>query len=399
MFNITKKDNYTLKELDDFNRNQDSIVRSAHIGNFDKTTMFVAQQGFPIFLGEHLKGFSGEHYRPAFIRHNGVYKKLTKNNQELVMHANNLLLDSIPINIQQYLGVSQNCKLTPVHLHWISLRKLYCQIELQSALFLKQENFICDVIKVLGKYFPFAFNIYATKQGKELQLDSKRSDDKYFVYSNERDEVSILKSHVAENALNYLRNICVALKDRDVQFEGVIMHTRVIIMLYTLTEIFRDRAGVQRFNKNSMDVIHLAGLKMLFYLVDNLEQSTFYSDQSNQMYLKLIEYFPNELPGVINLQLVPTYTMEKFITTDVNVAEKMDQVIYFYLKNDLQQVKIAMKKLLDNHNLNDGNISQYDVIDKQLKLYLPEQANLLSQKKLEEISMFVLHPMCTLKGG
>ena len=67
MFKITNGENYSLKAIHDHQQNGGSVLRSAHVGNFNAPTLFLAQEGFPVILHEHIRG-DAKIYKPAFVK-------------------------------------------------------------------------------------------------------------------------------------------------------------------------------------------------------------------------------------------------------------------------------------------------------------------------------------------
>src|SRR3989338_6617973 len=71
MFQIKNGDTYSLNDVHKHQIEGGSILRSAHAGNFDPTTLLLAQEKFPIILHEHIRGTS-KIYEPSFVKINNI---------------------------------------------------------------------------------------------------------------------------------------------------------------------------------------------------------------------------------------------------------------------------------------------------------------------------------------
>ena len=72
MFNVNFVNNLSLNDILKL-KEKHSFLRSAHIGNFNKQTLILANLGIHILLHEHLRG-NATIYEPSYIRYRNIKK-------------------------------------------------------------------------------------------------------------------------------------------------------------------------------------------------------------------------------------------------------------------------------------------------------------------------------------
>lgn len=381
MLRILNGCEYSLTNIIDFMQEEGSVIRTAHVGNFDKTTLFLASKGIPICLGENIKGYAGLHFRPGFLCHSSEKTRISRNTQILIAHDSSILSDRISESIKLFLEVKKNNIKSPGQLHWRVLHKLYPNTRLASDFFLNQGYFTFKIIEAMATYFPFVFSTYAMTSGKTLTIDKKRSNDKYLYYSDGSVTETIRKNEIANLAYQYLVQVRARLNDDDAPpiSSGLIIHPVARTVLLTILEVFKGRKGQQRYQKDLVSVIHIAGLRMMSYLLEDKHQASFNTKEMGKIYNKLYRLFSDSLPKNIDFYLTPSTPLGRFVTKDKKLCKYYSEVI------DNGKVHFLRDEIGGYSYDKNESITQYDLIKNKIVLYFPKCAEVYSQNKLNSL--------------
>ena len=257
MFNINYRSDCSLKDLKDLQNKGVSILRSAHIGNFNKATLLLAQVGFPILLHEHLPG-NASIYEPAYIKKQDGKVLVSSNPEVSQLHDNSFPKDIIMDGKHFQI---------PSQFHYHTLKKQFPNVFLSSEVFLQQQIFVIRVLELLVEDFPSMFHKYQEKDGSVLNFSHTTNSS--IIYRKDDFQKAIPLSEVVLEVLNNFHQTQNCIKNQGDNPQGIIMHSLLYILLSTLVEIYKDRNGLQRFHPEKVDVIHFSGTQMINYLLNN----------------------------------------------------------------------------------------------------------------------------------
>lgn len=322
MFKITNGENYSLKEMHDHQQGGGSILRSAHVGNFNAPTLFLAQEGFPITLHEHIRG-DAKIYKPAYLKIGGHEFPITDQRTLPLTHsvisveARDKILSILGRNFQR-----------PAQLHYESLKKLFPNnIQLTSQLFFEQESFFVNVLKVLARKFPHLFANFIDREGDVFNLAEKQDGDGQLYIGNNDTRIEINREQIAELTYNYLKQTIDAITKNGNNPEGTVMKSNLYILLSSLCEVYKGRIGVERYHPDQVKVVHFSGEEMINYLIKNKKQAPNNAQELNDLYETLKREFRGVLPDILDFRLVPTNMIGKIVTDKEAVSKEIDELI------------------------------------------------------------------------
>lgn len=315
MFNIHYKNNYSINDIKWLQNNGTSILRSAHIGNFNKATLLLAQEWFPILLHEFLS-WNAPIYEPAYIKKQGSKLKVSDS-----IHSSQLHDNSFP----QDVTLSGEKFQIPSQYHYNALKWLFPNIILSSESLLKQELFVQKVLDILSEDFPEMFYKYENWNGVTFSFSHTENGD--ISYSNWESKENIKKGDVANKVLQNLHQTrnCIIHKDKNP--EGVIMNSLLYILISTLSEVYKDRNGDQRFQEEKVNVVHFSGTQMINYLSKNKKLAKENTGQLNIMFSKLQKELQWILPQEINFYLVPTDILDFLSVYKIENKNSIDSLL------------------------------------------------------------------------
>lgn len=396
-FNIINGENYTLDGVHLHQKAGGSVLRSAHIGNFDTTTLFLALEGFPILLHEHIRGNS-KIYEPAYIKFKSKrFPFVTKTDLPLT-HLT--ITDSHSSGVKKAQKIIKDFK-NPAHFHYSSLLKLFPNnIQLASELFLAQEDFFQQALCFLTKRFPFLFTQYIREDGTVFSIlkEKEGSNGKQIYGSFLGERVVIEKKQIAELTFTYLQDTIRVSRGENIKPQGIVMSITLYVLLSTLCEVYKNRNGVQRYKKDSVTVIHFSGVAMIDYLILKKEDASYNSQKIEEMYQVLLKEMPDIVPKQINFVLIPTRVFKNFILTSKMQLKNLDRLFLNYeqlieMTADLnkrqsreyfERKRTVICKYAKFINI-PQDISQYDILCKSHKLYTPDFLFNKSHKYLRQM--------------
>ncbi|MFH1326322.1 MAG: hypothetical protein ABIH48_02540 [Candidatus Falkowbacteria bacterium] len=322
MFKISNGENYSLKAIHDHQQNGGSVLRSAHVGNFNAPTLFLAQEGFPVILHEHIRG-DAKIYKPAFLKIGGRELPLTDQTTLPLTHS--------VINVEakeKIKSILEGNFQRPAQLHYESLKKLFPNnIQLTSQLFFEQEPFFAKALEVLAREYPYLFANFVGKDGSVFNLAEKQEGDGLVYLGNNGTKVEINREQVAKLAYDYLKQTIEAITGNGENPEGIVMKSNLYILLSSLCEVYKGRIGVERYHPDQVDVIHFSGVEMINYLIKNQNQAQNNAKELNDLYKTLKREFRGALPDILNFKLVPTDIIGKIVTDKETTSKEVDELI------------------------------------------------------------------------
>ncbi len=336
MFKITNGAKYSLEEIHKHQKEGASLLRSAHVGNFNPSTIFLAQEGFPIILHEHIKG-NAKIYRPAFLRINGEEFLISDNPNLPLTHL------KIRTEAREKTGnILARDFSRPSQLHYESLRKLFPQnIQLTSQFFLEQDPFLAQAIEILAKEFPSLFANYVNQEGQIFNLSNRNELGHQIYDADSGEKIKIKKENISELAYKYLQQTVDSITGHGENPEGLIMPSNLYVLLSSICEVYKGRSGIERYNPDQ--VICFSGTEMINYLIRNRSQAEHNLKELNEMYETLRKSFRSILPETLDFRLVPTEMFGRLITNDRIIAQRYNE--FFVANGELKKAYTERQKL------------------------------------------------------
>lgn len=382
-FNIVNGEAYTLDDVRTHQKAGGSVLRSAHIGNFNTTTLFLASEGFPVLLHEHLRGVS-KIYEPAYMKLKGKRFPLTENTDLPVTHLTTA--DNRMTGVKKARHIIADFK-NPAEFHYYSLRKLFpYKIQLVSELFLEQEAFFRKALGILAREFPSFFTQYVREDGTIFNLLGERfaSDETQIYASRSGERITLKKKDIAELTFKYAQDtVCVA-HGEESKAQGIVMSVPLYVLLTTLCEVYKNRNGEQRYRKNMVTAMHFSGAGMMDYLILKKEEAADNSRKIEEMHQALLKEMPGVLPQRINFVLIPTWVLKDFILKSkrhiknlerlsVNYDQFIEKVAHLNKKKAKEFFEKEKKSLCKDARYmgTQPDISQYDLLCQNYRLYAP----------------------------
>ncbi|MBU0722417.1 hypothetical protein KKA93_03115 [Patescibacteria group bacterium] len=322
MFKITNGENYSLKAIHTHQQNGGSVLRSAHVGNFNSPTLFLAQDGFPVILHEHIRG-DAKIYRPGYIKIDGHEFPITDRLALPLTHS--FINEEVKEKIK---SVMERNFQRPAQLHYESLKKLFPNnIQLTSQLFFEQEPFFVRTLEVLARRSPYLFANFVDREGNVFNLAEKQGGNSQLYIDNNGTKIKINNEQFAEMAHNYLKQTIEAITGNGNNPEGIVMESNLYILLSSICEVYKGRFGVERYRPNQVEVIHFSGVEMINYLIKNQKQAENNTQELNDLYETLRGEFKGMLPENLDFRLVPTDIMGKIVTDNQTYAKEINELI------------------------------------------------------------------------
>lgn len=366
MFKITNEENYSIEDIHKHQLEGASLLRSAHVGNFNPSTLFLAREEFPIILHEHIRG-DAKIYRPAFVKVNGEEILVSDNIEKPLTHLT--IRPDAKDRVNNILGK----KLTrPSQLHYKSLRELFPRnIQLTSQFFLEQDPFFSHALEVLARVSPRLFANYVNQEGQVFNLSEETTSDHQIYRTENGEEIKIDKEHIGELSYKYLQQTINSILGDSENPEGLVMKSNLYILLSSICETYKGRNGIERYNPEQVSVIHFAGAEMINYLVKNKNLSEYNSKELNEMYGTLQKEFGNILPGNLDFRLVPTDIYGRFVTDDQDVLEEYNELFVAHKElnkahNERRELRNSLTEKIKQQTLSLGDP---DIKEKVLEYY------------------------------
>ncbi|MDP2104172.1 MAG: hypothetical protein Q8K26_04605, partial [Candidatus Gracilibacteria bacterium] len=304
-----------------------SVLRSAHVGNFNPTTLFLAQKGIPIILHEFIKG-DAPIYEPAFLKIDGQKIQISEKSDLPLTHDTTLIQE----RVNSILGMYGERDIRPAQIHLRSLESLPgAKIQLSSE-FLLGLHRLNDFLYILAKTHPHQFGNYIFEDGMILNSESMNAGDSQRFFNAERETVLNPTEMVHAVNINLHGTIQSIRHGVRKSSEGIIFRSNLYILLSTLADFYRLKGNP----KKTWEVIHFSGSQMMNYMIRNKKLAEKNQQEISEMFQALRETFPQELPTDISFQLVPTEGLGAIISTCQEHLLLQEQVL---------QINVVLKEL------------------------------------------------------
>jgi hypothetical protein len=309
VFTVSDGSLLSLADIESSYRRGTSVVRSAHIGNFDAVTLFLAGEGFPVLLDEHAVG-TMRGYRPAFVRRAGHEIQIADNPEVPATH-----LRSRPDTLRE-IGLEAR---SPAVVHHRSLVP-WGNVVLTSTHLLDQEPFLVGLLEVLAERHPHSFRRFVGRDGS-VYTHSRSLPSGTQIYTHpDGAALAIPATRLPELTLGTLRWTKALFDGPGPPADGILLGVDADLLLLTVCEIYRGRNGVERFRRERLDVIHLAGRRMMSYLIRDRREAARHRGALASGYASVRRAFPGRLPRALDFRLVPTDTIGRFLFRAADAA-------------------------------------------------------------------------------
>ena len=237
MFNVNFVNNLSLNDILKL-KEKHSFLRSAHIGNFNKQTLILANLGIHILLHEHLRG-NATIYEPSYIRYRNIKTKISNSDDNILQLYDNSLNLEENRDLNCYLNFSSTLR-KPSQFHYVSLKMISNNIELASEFLIAQMEFLKKLIPILAKEFPEQLYRYQDKDGNSYDYVEKlkNGDLKFKCYDVEK---IISKEEVVNEILKMLYSTekCIN-SNKIINPEGILINSRLYLLLFSVVKYIMD---------------------------------------------------------------------------------------------------------------------------------------------------------------
>lgn len=322
-FNIVLNDNLTLNDLLEINEQNGSIIRSSHIGNWNKSTMALSRLGFHIVMHEFLHGNSNM-YEPAFFKTENEKVQISEKSAALQLYDNTFHYNE--------LGYYK-----PSKFHYDNLMRIFENVEPISVYFLENEYVSNQIIDCLLKKYPENFNKYIDSDGNVYTLS--KCDDEFNYYSFGQNTIKISREQVKESFYKLLSDTSNCLKENTSNNpSGVLPNTKIYLMLTCVVELL-----TKNVDSNVAELYHFSGLQMINYLIKNDESANEYNTYLNEAYDLIREKLPY-LPESVNFNLIPTEFLKYTSCKSSLNTGKLDEIFDMFAR--IKGIKEEKKKFI-----------------------------------------------------
>lgn len=297
LLEIKDGDYLSLEDIHQLKANNCSIIRSAHVGNLDSQTLFLAKEGFSIILDEYARG-SMRVYRPAYKIENRNEQALSKKDDLAVTH----------LYFTDELSKENNCVAS---YHYKNLVSLFPNsIKLTSTHLLKQKEFIYKAFEILARERPQSFSKLIEESGKVFKFNKSENRKIYFC-DDLGDERIFEISQFPDLVISGLEYTKMLLQGKKVNYSPIVtLDVDTDISLITLCDINWNNINTE---PEDIKAIHFSGLEMINYMVKNKKMADQHLYEMNEIFNLLIHIWTDVIPKKIEILIVPTDSLQYFI--------------------------------------------------------------------------------------
>lgn len=330
ILSIKDGDGLSLDDIHQLKSNHCSVLRSAHVGNLDAQTLFLANEGFSIMLDEYARG-NMRVYRPAY--------KIEKGSENLLGSKDNLPISHLYFSGNTDYG--NNCIAT---YHYDNLISLFPNsIKLTSSHLLKQEARVYEAFKILLQNRPQSFARLIEKDGTVFRF-KKCEDEKIFFYNDLGGERMFKICKFPDIVIQGLQYTEQLFKGEQVEYSPIVtLDVDADVSLITLCDI--DWKNLS--SKEYITAIHFSGLEMINYMVKNKNLASQHVIAMNEIFNLLIHIWTEEFPKEIEILIVPTDSISCFICDTQEKLQILNKS--FSANKDLHELNEKKRILWKKH--------------------------------------------------
>ena len=325
-FVFTFNDEISLNDLINIKNKNGSIIRSSHIGNWNKSTLALGKMDFHIIMHEFLRG-NASSYEPSILIKNGDKIELSTDFNSLQLYDNSFSYCNL-----EYYKASK--------FHYDNLLNIFNNVESVSSYFLKNRNILEKTIDFLVSNYKSEFTKYIDSNGKVYTLDE--SDENYNYYSNEDKIVKFDINELKNEFLHLLETTDYCLKNNTRNNpSGILPNTKIYLFTTCIIELMN--MNIEKTD-DSINLYHLSGLRMIDYIIKNDQSAEDYNaffDDAYNLILNKIDGLPKDV--VFNL--IPTDFINYISCKKDDNCEIMNQIFNLYvdIENLREEKKIYMR--------------------------------------------------------
>lgn len=310
-----------------------SVLRSAHIGNLNAQTLFLAGEGYPVVLDEFAGGTMA-HYRPAYLRSGGREVSLATDPRVPATHLSGRR--PYPPQVPQAAR-----RRAPGAVHLAALTTLFpTSVRLTAAVLTEQRPFVSEVLEVLAQHHPQSFRKLIDADGRVfLRAEQEESPENLYVAPDgarrtlRRTDLGPLLLETVERAA--------ALGGEDFTGEALVLDVDTDVLVLTVSEVYRGRSGIDRFRPDGVTALHFSGLEMINYLLKSPAEAPRHQARLAHLYALLDAHLPGRLPGRVDLCVVPTGALASYLATNEADLHVLEQALA--IQDDLLEIETARR--------------------------------------------------------
>jgi len=399
-FNIIDGSNLSLEKLHNIKKRKESILRSAHVGNFNPQTLVIANEKFPVILHEHL-GSESRGYRPAFVFYNRKELQIAQDSNQLTCYLKfgtffkkKQFFDDFRVLV----GGKRLGELVkkPAQLHYFSLKSLFgTSIQSLSEYLLRHTDIIGDLIELFAKYKPRYFDRVITEKGEIFFFNNNNSVKIQYINPFTNKKIILQTKDISKIFLNYIQFIYDVISSKEEYTRtplGLILNPLIYIILTSITEVYKNRPGIQRFDKKCVSIYHFSGSYMMKYLISDQSQALDNRIHLNDLYHLAAKNFSDKIPAKINFYLVPTEGLQLFVVPPAkkSLIENQCRQSWMIIRKKKPRITNVMDAInispeLFNFKEKYPPFSQYDLIMEKAEIHLPKSIKKKSMVEIEKM--------------
>lgn len=298
LFNVQDGSHLSLDDIHAAFHAGTSVVRSAHVGNWDSRTLFLASEGFPVVVDEYARGDMSR-YLPAFIKSGTKLIQIAPEPERPATHLE-------PADGSQ--------RLHPALTHFQALQGLFGQtVQLVSDWLLRNPSLLHDVFSLLARHRPRSFHRLIDETGRVFELRACGDFENEYVAESESVR-TVHHSTLASLTLESLQRVSAFFRGQ-IANVGEVMTVDVDtnIVLVTVSDIAQRHENVAGRQRGCEEVIHFSGIAMINYLLRSSGQAAIHQDNLRSIY-SICAPAHARFGTDINLTIVPTDPIGNFLT-------------------------------------------------------------------------------------
>jgi len=332
-------------------KNKEKVIRTAHPGNFDPITVFVAQY-FETLLREDITT-GAEIYQPEF--------RISKNSKKLIASETPFIgicnLKEIQNKRDQYI----------LAYHYKELTKVFPNIKKGIDEILKLPQ-LSEILEIIIKNKPNEFDRYYDKKGTQYKLIESSPISNLYKYKD--DFISVKNDQVLNLYNNHILQLVKSYSNstEKTNYPSIGISNNLFHVILLLNQL----------NNHSNDIYHICGNRMYDYLYKDSRFSTI--NQKNIS--SLLSIVTKDSKVIFNFYLIPTTQFKnliKNIQLDFNsqnyfsiyeLIEIIKQIVQKEKLKTLTQSEVEYKIKVIDILLQNNSCSQYDiVVDGKFKFF------------------------------
>lgn len=300
MIRFLSGEGLSISELQVYKDKGHPFFRTAHIGNLNLVTIFLARMGFPVYLHEDIPG-DFPSYLPAYVIHSGKSHRVFNDSQ-----LNTPLLwrqSEVPMQFLKFFSSEKTVGLldNSIDLHFHSSRRISRNFYTWSMFLDYHHDKLKKYLEIFIEYIPEQiFSYYIAADGQRYKFLSFQRGR--FLFENNNMIIKIDKTDAINLFFDYISFLLPSTVDGSQRTHRsqnalVLSTTLNICLTLALTQVSINNATPCTF--------HFCGERMFEYLFSESAEAQRTQSSISQLYNVLVAR-DAELCEVINIFLLPT---------------------------------------------------------------------------------------------